>query len=54
MGNLTLTVAVVSYAGQLNLTVVADRDACPDLEAFVQGVQGDLDALARSALAPTP
>jgi diacylglycerol O-acyltransferase len=54
MGNLTLTVAVLSYAGQLNLTVVADRDACPDLEAFVQGVRGDLDALARPALAPTP
>ncbi len=28
-GNLTLTLGVFSYAGQLNLTAVADRDACP-------------------------
>ena len=26
MGNLTLVVAALSYAGQLNLTAVADRD----------------------------
>ena len=38
MGNLTLVVAVLSYAGQLNLTAVADRDGCPDLEVFTQGV----------------
>ncbi|HEX5879658.1 MAG TPA: wax ester/triacylglycerol synthase family O-acyltransferase, partial [Actinomycetota bacterium] len=38
MGNRTLVVAVVSYAGQLNLTAVADRDGCPDLEVFTQGV----------------
>ena len=29
MGNLTLAVAVLSYAGQLNLTAIADRDTCP-------------------------
>jgi diacylglycerol O-acyltransferase len=34
MGNLTLVVAVLSYAGQLNLTAVADRDACPDVQVF--------------------
>jgi diacylglycerol O-acyltransferase / wax synthase len=37
MGNLTLVVAVLSYAGQLNLTAVADRDGCPDVEVFAQG-----------------
>jgi len=52
MGNLTLVVAVLSYAGQLNLTATADRDACPDVELFAEGVRSDLDALARSALAP--
>ena len=52
MGNLTLVVAVVSYAGQLNLTAVADRDGCPDLEVFAQGVHGALDDLARSVLVP--
>jgi diacylglycerol O-acyltransferase / wax synthase len=52
MGNLTLVVAVLSYAGQLNLTAVADHDHCPDLEAFAHGVRSALDDLARSALAP--
>src|SRR5262245_39343751 len=52
MGNLTLVVAVLSYAGQLNLTATADRDRCPDLEVFTQGVRAALDDLARSALAP--
>ena len=28
-GNMTLGVAVMSYADQLNLTAVADRDRCP-------------------------
>ncbi len=35
-GNLTLTLGVFSYAGQLNLTAVAERDACPDIEVFAQ------------------
>ncbi len=48
MGNVTLVVAVLSYAGQLNLTAVGDRDGCPDLEVFAQGVRAALDDLARS------
>ncbi len=48
VGNLTLVVAVLSYAGQLNLTAVADADGCPDLEAFAGGVRSALDNLARS------
>jgi WS/DGAT/MGAT family acyltransferase len=52
MGNLTLVVAVLSYAGQLNLTAVGDRDGCPDLEVFAQGVRDSLDDLARSVLLP--
>jgi len=52
MGNLTLVVAVLSYAGQLNLTAVADRDGCPDLEVFVSGVRSALDHLERSVLVP--
>jgi diacylglycerol O-acyltransferase len=46
MGNLTLVVAVVSYDGQLNLTAVADRDGCPDVEVFAQGVRSAFDGLA--------
>jgi diacylglycerol O-acyltransferase / wax synthase len=54
MGNLTLVVAAVSYDGQLNLTAVADRDGCPDLAVFAQGVRSTLDDLARSVLVPAP
>jgi diacylglycerol O-acyltransferase / wax synthase len=54
MGNLTLVVAVLSYAGQLNLTAVADQDSCPDLEIFTNGVRRILDDLARSVHAPAP
>jgi diacylglycerol O-acyltransferase / wax synthase len=53
MGNFTLAVAVLSYAGQLNLTAVADQDTCPDVEVFAQGVRDTLDDLARSVLVPT-
>jgi diacylglycerol O-acyltransferase / wax synthase len=49
-GNVTLTVGVFSYAEQLNLTAVADRDACADVEVFAQGVRSALDELAQSAL----
>jgi WS/DGAT/MGAT family acyltransferase len=52
MGNLTLVVAVLSYAGQLNLTATADHDHCPDVEVFAEGVRSALGDLARSALAP--
>jgi diacylglycerol O-acyltransferase / wax synthase len=48
MGNLTLGVGALSYAGQFNLTVVADRDACPDIQVFVQAAHNSLDELARS------
>jgi WS/DGAT/MGAT family acyltransferase len=48
MGNLTLVIAVLSYAGQLNITATGDQDACPDLEVFAEGVRSGLDDLARS------
>jgi hypothetical protein len=51
LGNQTLTVGVLSYAGQLNLTAMADQDTCPDVEVFAQGVRRALDELARSVLA---
>jgi WS/DGAT/MGAT family acyltransferase len=52
LGNLTLIVAVLSYAGQLTLTAAADRDTCSDVEVFVEGVRSTLDALSRPLLAP--
>jgi hypothetical protein len=54
MGNLTLVVGVLSYAGQLNLTAVADRDSCPDLGVFAQGMRSAFDDLARSVPVPAP
>ena len=52
MGNLTLVVAVMSYAGQLNLTVAADPNACPDIDVFIQGVSRAVEQLARSVHVP--
>ena len=49
-GNLAIGVGALSYAGQFNATVVADRELCPDLQVFVDGVQRSLDALRDSAL----
>ncbi len=46
-GNMALGAAVMSYAGQLNLTAVADRDRCPDVGVFADGVRRALDELAR-------
>ena len=54
VANSTLIVAVLSYAGRLSITAVADRNSCPDLEVFAQGVRNALDDLARSALVPAP
>ncbi|HEX2368528.1 MAG TPA: WS/DGAT domain-containing protein, partial [Acidimicrobiia bacterium] len=48
MGNMSIGVGALSYAGQLNITAVADRDVCPDLEAFMGGVRSSLQALDRS------
>jgi diacylglycerol O-acyltransferase / wax synthase len=44
-GNVTLGVGVLSYAGQLNATVVADPDAVPDLPVFLTGLQRALTDL---------
>jgi hypothetical protein len=52
MGNLTLVVAAMSYAGQLNLTAVADRNGCSDIEVFTGAVRSTLDDLARSVPVP--
>ena len=48
--NVSIGVGALSYASQLNITVVADRDLCPDLSIFVDGVQHALDALGHSVV----
>ena len=47
-GNMTLGIGVLSYNGQLNLTAIADRDGCPDVEVFAEGARRALDELAWS------
>jgi diacylglycerol O-acyltransferase / wax synthase len=46
--NLTIGVGALSYADQFNITVVADRDLCADVDVFVDGVDHSLDVLAHS------
>ena len=46
IGNVSVGVGALSYAGQFNITAVADRETCPDLEVFVQGARRSLEALA--------
>ncbi|HYM97144.1 MAG TPA: wax ester/triacylglycerol synthase family O-acyltransferase, partial [Candidatus Sulfotelmatobacter sp.] len=41
----SLGVGALSYAGQFNITAVADRDGYPDIEVFAAGVREELHAL---------
>jgi hypothetical protein len=38
----------LSYAGQFNLTVVADQAACPDVEIFAAGLETGLRSFTAS------
>jgi diacylglycerol O-acyltransferase / wax synthase len=52
VGNLTVGIGALSYAGQLAITVVADADACPDPGVLVAAMERDLETLARRCAAP--
>lgn len=43
-GNVTVAFAVMSYAGTLAVTIIADPDAVPDLQVLRDALQGELDA----------
>lgn len=45
-GNLALGVCALSYAGALNLDVIADADVVPDVAAFATGLTDALEQLA--------
>ncbi len=45
IANVTIGVGALSYAGQLNITVVADPDAVPDLDTFTAAARSELRAL---------
>jgi diacylglycerol O-acyltransferase len=49
IAKVTLGVGALSYAGQFNITVVADRDAVPDLDAFAEAARAGLQALGGQA-----
>ena len=44
-GNVTVSFAALSYAGMLAVTVVADPDACPDLDGLGRLLQQHLDEI---------
>jgi diacylglycerol O-acyltransferase len=46
--NMTLGIGALSYAGQFAITAIADRDACPDVDVFTDGLRSALQALAGS------
>ena len=52
IGHVSLGVGALSYAGQFNIGVVADRDTYPDLDLFVAAVRADLRSL--EATIPSP
>jgi len=47
-GNVALGVGALSYAGQFNITIVADADAVPDVDTFATGIQEALHTLSAS------
>ena len=56
IGTVSLAVGAMSYAGQFNIMVVADRDSCPDLGIFAVGLQKELDVICtqRAGVHPPP
>jgi diacylglycerol O-acyltransferase len=51
IGNVTLGVGVVTYAGTFGIGIAADRAAYPDLGPFVAGAEADLAALRSGPIA---
>ena len=50
-GNVTVAAGVLSYTGQLNITILGDADAVPDLNTFAGGVREALTQLGARATA---
>ena len=44
-GNVPLSVAVLSYAGQLNIGIQSDPDGLPNLDVFADGLRRSLEEL---------
>jgi diacylglycerol O-acyltransferase / wax synthase len=57
IAKVTIGVAALSYAGQFNITVVADPAAVPDLDAFTAAARSELRSLSKPSSAravPSP
>jgi diacylglycerol O-acyltransferase / wax synthase len=54
IGNVSVGVGALSYSSQFNMTAVADRDLCPDLEVFVDGMRRSLGVLTQSVRISSP
>ena len=52
LGNVTVAFAVLSYAGMLTVTVVADRDQCADLPVLVDACRAEFDTLISTNVKP--
>lgn len=52
-GNCAIGVGVLSYAGQLNVDVVADPDVVPDVEVFTNGIAEAFEQLGVARTAST-
>jgi diacylglycerol O-acyltransferase / wax synthase len=52
--DMALTVAVVSYDGQLGFGVTGDRDVLPDLDLVARGIERSFDELDAALGAPKP
>jgi WS/DGAT/MGAT family acyltransferase len=51
LGNLTLGVGALSYAGHFDVLAVADADLCPDLDIFAAGAGEEISVLGARAQA---
>ncbi|WP_255523557.1 WS/DGAT domain-containing protein [Salinibacterium sp. ZJ450] len=48
-GNVTVSFAALSYAGNLVLTIASDPDTCPDLDRLTEAITSEVLALSESA-----
>jgi hypothetical protein len=54
-GNVTVSFAVLSYAGTLTITLIADPDTCPDLATLRDTLEEELKVLtAATTTTPEP
>ena len=49
IGRVSLGVGAIAYAGSFTMGITADRDAFPDLDVLVSGVEAELVLLSRCA-----